>query len=66
MRSLATARETVLFTVPGPARGQRVDIVFAVYLQSRRPAIRTAVLDADTDEVLGPAGTASLPLSRRL
>jgi len=23
----------------------------------RRPAIRAAVLDADTDEVLGPAGT---------
>jgi hypothetical protein len=34
-----------------------VDIVFAVYLQSRRPAIRAAVLDADTDEVLGPTGT---------
>jgi Methylamine utilisation protein MauE len=41
---------------PGSARGRRVDIVFAVYLQSRRPAIRAAVLDADTDEVLGPAG----------
>jgi hypothetical protein len=40
----------VLFTV-------RVDIVFAVYLQSRRPAIRAAVLDANTDEVLGSAGT---------
>jgi len=34
-----------------------VDIVFAVYLQSRRPAVRAAVLDADTDEVLGPIGT---------
>ena len=42
---------------PGLARGRRVNIVFAVYLESRRPAIRTAVLDADTDEVLGPAGT---------
>ena len=42
---------------PGSARGRRVDIVFAVYLQSRRPAIRAAVLDADTDMVLGPAGT---------
>jgi hypothetical protein len=42
---------------PGYARGRRVDIVFAVYLQNRRPAIRAAVLDADTDEVLGGAGT---------
>jgi hypothetical protein len=42
---------------PGYARGQPVDIVFAVYLQSRRPAVRAAVLDADTDEVLGPTGT---------
>ena len=42
---------------PGYARGRPVDIVFAVYLQSRRPAIRAAVLDADTDEVLGPTGT---------
>ncbi len=37
----------------GLARDRRVDIVFAVYLQSRRPPIRAAVLDADTDEVLG-------------
>jgi hypothetical protein len=43
--------------VPGYARGRPVDIVFAVYLQSRRPAVRAAVLDADTDEVLGPTGT---------
>src|SRR6266704_1294338 len=42
---------------PGHARGRQVDIVFAVYLQSRRPAVRAAILDADTDEVLGPAGT---------
>jgi hypothetical protein len=42
---------------PGSARGRPVDIVFAVYLQSRRPPIRAAVLDADTDEVLGPTGT---------
>jgi hypothetical protein len=41
---------------PGYARGRRVDIVFAVYLQNRRPAIRAAVLDADTDEILGRAG----------
>jgi hypothetical protein len=82
MRSLATARDTVLFTVPrlipsaagapsdvwregcwrfavypGYARGRPVDIVFAIYLQSRRPAVRAAILDADTDEVLGPTGT---------
>jgi len=41
---------------PGSSRGRRVDIVFAIYLQSRQPAIRAAVLDADTDEVLGPTG----------
>jgi len=41
----------------GVARGRRVDIVFAVYLQSRRPVIRAAVLDAATDEVLGLAET---------
>jgi hypothetical protein len=39
---------------PGVARGRQVDIVFAIYLQARRPPIRVAVLDADTDEVLGP------------
>jgi hypothetical protein len=38
---------------PGVARERHVDIVFAVYLQTRRPAIRAAVLDADTDEILG-------------
>ena len=38
---------------PGVARDRHVDIVFAVYLQTRRPAIRAAVLDADTDEILG-------------
>ncbi|MFY9930717.1 MAG: MauE/DoxX family redox-associated membrane protein [Streptosporangiaceae bacterium] len=42
---------------PGMSGGRPVDIVFAVYLQSRRPPIRAAILDADTDEVLGPAGT---------
>jgi hypothetical protein len=51
---------------PGYARGRRVDIVFAVYLQNRRPAIRAAVLDADTDEVLNHASIASLPLSSGL
>jgi len=38
---------------PGESRGRAVDIVFAVYLQSRRPAVRAAVLDAATDEVVG-------------
>lgn len=42
---------------PGSERGRPVDIVFAVYLQSRRPAVRAAILDADTDEVLGPVVT---------
>ena len=42
---------------PGYARGRPVDVVFAVYLQSRRPAVRAAIFDADTDEVLGPTGT---------
>ena len=51
---------------PGSARGRQVDIVFAVYLQPRKPPIRVAVLDADTDEVLGRPELASLSLSRRL
>jgi hypothetical protein len=34
-----------------------VHIVFAVYLQPPPPAVRAAVLDADTDEVRGPTGT---------
>ena len=42
---------------PGIAPGRRVDIVFAVYLQARRPVVRAAVLDADTDEVLGVTET---------
>jgi hypothetical protein len=32
-----------------------VDIVFAVYLQTRRPPIRVAVLDEATDEILSPS-----------
>ena len=51
---------------PGATRGRRVDIVFAIYLPARRPPIRVAVLDADTDEVLGRPELASLSLSRRL
>jgi hypothetical protein len=33
---------------PGLAHGRRADVVFAVYLQSRRPPIRVAVLDDAT------------------
>src|SRR6266581_8519683 len=47
---------------PAYARGRRVDIVFAVYLQTRRPAVRAAVLDADTDEVLGAAPRESVAI----
>jgi hypothetical protein len=49
----------------GCSRGRRVDIVFAVYLQARRPPI-PAVLDADTDEILGRPELVSLSLARRL
>ena len=37
---------------PGETGSRSVDIVFAVYLKSRRPQIRAAVLDASTDEIL--------------
>ena len=40
---------------PGLAEGRRVDVVFAVYLQQRRPPIRVAMLDAATSEVLASA-----------
>ncbi len=60
---------------PGLARGRPVEIIFAVHLQARRPAIRAAIVDADSDEVPGPgpsataptptAPTAGLPLSRQ-
>jgi hypothetical protein len=40
---------------PGQAGSRSVELIFAVYLRSRRPQIRTAVLDALTNEVLtGP------------
>ncbi len=39
----------------GVTQGRPVDIVFAVYLQPRRPPIRVAVLDGLTDEVLAPS-----------
>jgi len=48
---------------PGLAHGRRVDIVFAVYLQARRPPIRAAVLDQATNEVIGQPEPVSLPLS---
>ncbi|MGH3284786.1 MAG: MauE/DoxX family redox-associated membrane protein [Streptosporangiaceae bacterium] len=51
---------------PGSTRGRRVDIVFAIYLQARRPPIRVAILDAETNEILGRPELASLSLSRRL
>jgi hypothetical protein len=37
---------------PGLAQGRRADVVFAVYLQSRRPPIRVAVLDEATLNVI--------------
>jgi hypothetical protein len=37
---------------PGAVDGRLTDIVFAVYLQNRRPPIRVAVLDKTTDEVV--------------
>ena len=37
---------------PGEVDDRIVDVVFAVYLRSRRPQIRAAVLDAITNEVL--------------
>src|ERR1700734_3944141 len=37
---------------PGIVSGRRVDIVFAVYLQARRPAIRVAGLDAAPDGIV--------------
>jgi hypothetical protein len=39
---------------PGRAAGQPVDVVYAVYLQARRPPIRVAVLDEVTDELPPP------------
>jgi hypothetical protein len=37
---------------PGEVDDRIVDVVFAVYLRSRRPQVRAAVLDAVTNEVL--------------
>jgi hypothetical protein len=48
---------------PGFANGRAVDIVFAVYLQARRPPVRAAIVDASTDEALARLGTA-IPAQR--
>ena len=37
---------------PGRYGGRDVEVVFAVYLRARRPAVRSAVVDAATDDVL--------------
>jgi hypothetical protein len=39
---------------PGRYGGRDVEVVFAVYLRARRPAVRAAVVDAATDDVLPP------------
>jgi hypothetical protein len=38
----------------GRYQGQDVEVVFAVYLRNRRPAVRAAVVDAVTGQVLPP------------
>jgi hypothetical protein len=50
---------------PGQAEGRSIELIFAVYLRSRRPQIRAAMLDALTNEVLtGPqAGPIPDPVS---
>lgn len=37
---------------PGIAEGRVVDVVFAVHMQPRRPAVRAALVDATTDRAL--------------
>jgi hypothetical protein len=44
---------------PGLVAGRRVEVVYAVYLQARRPPIRVAVLDDPAAE-LSPADSAAL------
>ncbi|MBO0819603.1 MAG: methylamine utilization protein MauD [Nocardiopsaceae bacterium] len=46
---------------PGLAEGRAVDVVFAVYMQSRRPAVRAAMVDATTDQTLA---SHPIPLQR--
>lgn len=48
---------------PGFANGKAVDVVFAVYLQARRPPVRVAIVDAATDEAPASLGTA-IPVQR--
>jgi hypothetical protein len=46
---------------PAIADGRAVDVVFAVHMQSRRPAVRTALVDAATDQALA---SHTIPLQR--
>jgi len=46
---------------PGIADSRVVDIVFAVYMHARRPAVRAAVVDAATDQALA---SLTIPLQR--
>lgn len=46
---------------PGIASGRAVDVVFAVYMQPRRPAVRAAIVDASTDQ---PLASHTIPLQR--
>jgi hypothetical protein len=46
---------------PGQAEGRNVELIFAVYLRSRRPQIRAAMLDALTNEVLTGPQAAPVP-----
>lgn len=54
----------------GVAGGREVDVVFAVYMQPRRPAIRAAIVDASTDRALAgltvPFQRPALPVSADL
>ena len=51
---------------PGYARGRPVNIVFAVYLQSRGPPSAQPFSTRTPTRCLAPPGPASLPFSRRL
>ena len=48
---------------PGRYGGRDVEVVFAVYLRARRPAVRSAVVDAATDDVLPPIAVVSSSLA---
>jgi hypothetical protein len=50
---------------PGSYGGREVEVVFAVYLRSRRPAVRAAVVDAATGEVLPPLHVLPPPAADR-